>query len=81
MNSEIELLTGKTPEPFNITIKVFAGNQDLIQEWNYSQCTRTNYELFLEDSVWTYKFHQKWDAEIKDRTFLSCEGLSLNDQN
>jgi hypothetical protein len=70
---------GKTPEPFNITVKVLAGNEDLIQEWYYKECTRNSYELFLDDSLLTYKFHQKWDAEIKDRTFFSCEGLNLND--
>jgi len=51
----------------------------LIQEWDYSECTRSNYELFLDDSIMTYKFHQKWDSEIKDRTFFECVGLSLND--
>ena len=72
---------GKIPEPFNITVKVLAGNEDLIQEWYYKQCTRNSYELFLDDSLLTYKFHQKWDAEIKDRTFFQCVGLNLNTQN
>jgi len=69
---------GKTPEPFNISVNVLTGNNSLIQEWNYSECTRSNYELFLDDSFLTFKFHQKWDSEIKDRTFFECVGLSLN---
>ena len=72
---------GKTPEAFNISVQVLAGDESLIQEWNYSECTRTNYELFLDDSLLTYKFHQKWDSEIKDRTFFECVGLSLNDES
>jgi hypothetical protein len=72
---------GKTPEPFNISVQVLAGNESLIQEWNYSECTRSNYELFLDDSLLTYKFHQKWDSEIKDRTFFECVGLSLNNES
>ena len=72
---------GATPEPFNISVQVLAGNDDLIQEWNYSECTRSNYELFLDDSLLTYKFHQKWDSEIKDRTFFECVGLSLNNES
>lgn len=70
---------GKTPEPFNISVKVLAGNNSLIQEWSYSECTRSNYELFLDDSFLTFKLHQKWNSEIKDRTFFECVGLSLND--
>ena len=70
---------GKTPEPFNITVKVLATSDDLIQVWNYDSCTQSNYEIFLDENVLTYKFHQKWDAEIKDRTFYTCEGLNLND--
>ena len=70
---------GKIPESFNISVNVLAGDDSLIQEWNYSECTRSNYELFLDDSLLTYKFHQKWDSEIKDRTFFECVGLSLND--
>ena len=70
---------GKIPESFNISVNVLAGDDSLIQEWDYSECTRSNYELFLDDSIMTYKFHQKWDSEIKDRTFFECVGLSLND--
>jgi len=69
---------GATPEPFNISVQVLAGNDDLIQEWNYSECTRNSYELFLDDSLLTYNFHQKWDSEIKDRTFFQCIGLNLS---
>ena len=70
---------GKIPEPFNITVEVLAANGALIQVWDYDQCSQSNYEVFLDETVLSYKFHQKWDAEIKDRTFFSCEGLNLND--
>ena len=70
---------GKTPESFNITVNVLAASDDLIQVWEYDSCTQSNYEVFLDENVLTYKFHKKWDAEIKDRTFFSCEGLNLND--
>jgi hypothetical protein len=70
---------GKTPESFNVTVEVLAASDDVIQVWNYDSCTQSNYEIFLDENVLTYKFHKKWDAEIKDRSFFSCEGLNLND--
>jgi len=63
---------------FDITIDVLAASGDLIQVWYYSSCDNTSYEIFLDESVLTYKFHQKWDAEIRDRTFFQCNGLKIN---
>jgi len=66
---------------FDITIDVLTASGDLIQVWDYIQCDNTNYEIFLDENLLTYKLHQKWDAEIKDRTFFQCDGLILNNLN
>jgi len=70
---------GKIPEPFDITVEIFTASDDLIQVWDYGDCVRNNYEIFLDDNLLSLKLHKKWDSEIKDRTFFQCEGLKLND--
>jgi len=65
-------------KPFDITIDVLAASGDLIQVWDYSSCDNNRYEIFLDENLLIYKLHQKWDAEIKDRTFFQCSGLKIN---
>lgn len=69
---------GKRPDPFDVTVKVIDGDGEPLQTWKYDKCQRTKYELFLDQNALTYKYHNRWQAEIKDRVFFSCSGFKLN---
>jgi hypothetical protein len=69
---------GKIPEPFDVDVDVLTGDGRVLQTWEYNDCERTDYQLFLDDGLLIYKFHEKWQSEMKDRSFLACNGLSLN---
>ncbi|MDH3312036.1 MAG: hypothetical protein OEM28_02680 [Nitrosopumilus sp.] len=53
---------GKIPEEFDVTVEIFSGDNTLLQTWEYGKCERENYELYLDDSVVFYKFHEKWQS-------------------
>jgi len=55
-----------------------SGDGEILQTWEYNKCEITNYDVFLEDGLLNYKFHDKWQSEIRDRTFFDCAGLKLN---
>jgi hypothetical protein len=69
---------GSIPEAFDVTIEVFSGDDTLLQTWEYNKCERESYELYLDDSIVFYKFHEKWQSELKDRTIFDCAGLNFN---
>ena len=68
---------GPIPQPMDITIELFSGDNSLLQTWDYNDCQRDSYELYLDESLLVYKFHEKWQSEIKDRMMFSCTGLSF----
>ena len=68
---------GKIPEEFDVTVEVYTGDETLLQTWGYNKCERENYELYLDDSIVYYKFHEKWQSEIKDRIIFVCAGLEF----
>jgi hypothetical protein len=44
----------------------------------YNNCERNNYEIFLDEGLLNYKYHEKWQAELKDRIIFECTGLEFN---
>ena len=69
---------GKVPELFEVTVEVVLGDGTIIQTWEYGKCEVTNYDLFLDDSLLNYKYPERWQSEIRDRTFFDYGGLKLN---
>jgi len=69
---------GSIPEEFDVTVDVVAGDGTILQTWDYRDCERTDYQLFLDEGFLFYKYHEKWQSEIKDRSFFTCGGLKLN---
>ena len=69
---------GKIPELFEVTIEMVSGDGEILQTWEYGKCKITNYDVYLEDGLLNYKFHEKWQSEIRDRTIFDCAGLKLN---
>ena len=66
------------PEEFDVTVEIISGDDTLLQTWKYKNCERENYELYLDDSFVYYKFHEKWQMELKDRTIFECAGLKFS---
>lgn len=68
---------GTKPNPFDVKVDVISGDNSTLQTWTYTDCQVTNYDPYLDGNVMLYKFHLKWQAEIKDQTTFSCSGLAL----
>ena len=68
---------GKVPELFEVTIEMVSGDGELLQTWKYGKCEITNYDVYLEDGLLNYKFHERWQSEIRDRTIFDCGGLKF----
>ena len=53
-----EIDPGRIPEPMDIKIELFSGDETLLQTWDYNGCNRHNYEIYLDDSLMVYKLHE-----------------------
>lgn len=69
---------GVEPEKFNVTVQVKYGKGDTLQNWNYRECKITEFTTYYDDNLLLYKFHGKWQSEIKDKSIFRCAGLSIN---
>lgn len=68
---------GQEPNLFDVKVEILNGDNSTLQTWNYVKCQITNYIPYLDENVLLYKYHQKWQAEIKDSTTFSCSGLNF----
>ena len=68
---------GAKPELFNVTVDVKSGTGDVLQTWKYSKCEISDYVSYYDENLLNYKFHGKWQSEIRDRSIFSCAGLKL----
>ena len=66
------------PEPFNVTVEVKDGAGDVLQVWEYRNCELADFVSYYDDNLMAYKFHEKWQSEIRDRSLFSCAGFSFN---
>ncbi|MEK0367830.1 MAG: hypothetical protein QQN45_07880, partial [Nitrosopumilus sp.] len=66
-----------TPNTFQVTIDVISGDNEVLQTWEYHECEMINYEIFLDDGLLNYKFHEQWQSELKDRSMFDCVGLKF----
>jgi len=69
---------GRTPEPMDVKIEIFSGDDTLLQTWNYTNCEGQKYEIYLDESLLVYKLHEKWQSELKDRIIFDCSGLKFD---
>ena len=66
------------PELFSVMINVNDGKGDILQTWKYSKCKIDDFVTYYDDALLTYKMHQKWQSEFRDRSIFSCAGLLIN---
>jgi hypothetical protein len=63
--------------PFDVKVDVVAGNGEVIQSWAYTECNLVDYHTFLLENLIVYKFHEKFESEIRDRVSFSCGDFEL----
>ena len=68
---------GKSPELFDVSIDVLAGDNSVIVTVNYPKCEITNYTPYSQEFVLFYQYSDTINEEIRDRTVLYCTGLKL----
>jgi len=68
---------GKKPEPFDVTVDLIAGDNTILQKWQYYQCGVTNYLTELNDNLLTSRFNGKFTSEIREKTSFDCQGQDL----
>jgi len=70
---------GKTPEPFDSTIELVTGDGDILQTWEYRDCSLTDFDNFLQDSLLYFTMNgKKATSEIRDRSEFECIGFSVD---
>lgn len=69
---------GATPQPFDTTIHLVTAHGEILQSWQYADCSANNYVAFFTDNMILYKFKQSLGSEIREKTFFDCAGLTLN---
>ena len=66
-----------TIRAFNVAIAVYAGDDTLIQTWDYRRCQVSGYGTFFEDIRNFYPFSGMPGGEFRDRIFFECAGVRL----
>ncbi|MGI0008726.1 MAG: hypothetical protein ACRD92_03810 [Nitrosopumilaceae archaeon] len=69
---------GVKPELFNVGVEVKDGNGEMLQLWKYSDCEIADFVSYYDDNLLAYKFHGKWQSEMRDRSLFSCASLTIN---
>jgi hypothetical protein len=68
---------GQPPELVNISIDMITGNGDILQRWNYVDCTFYDYTMHLEDSLLKFSYTGEKSPEIRDKSEFTCRGMNL----
>jgi hypothetical protein len=68
---------GAKPEPFNVTVQIKNGSEEALQVWKYRDCEISDYISHYDENLLMYKFHGKWQSEIKDKSMFDCAGLKI----
>jgi|GEM_PF-1386188 len=68
---------GSRPFPFDVTIDLVAGDDTILQKWQYYQCQLTNYQIELNDNALNARFAGKLGTEIREKTSFDCQGQDL----
>ncbi|MDH3488758.1 MAG: hypothetical protein OEL82_12090 [Nitrosopumilus sp.] len=66
------------PTKFDVNIDLVAGDGTIIQGWDYQSCEVVDYRTFLYDNLLLYKFIDRFESEIRDRTDFTCDGQTFD---
>ena len=65
-------------EPFDVTVDVLTGDDQILQKWLYKKCQFVDAKLLLVNSLATYKIHGGNEMEFRDYFDIECNGLRLD---
>jgi hypothetical protein len=68
---------GQAPQLLNVSIDLITGKGDILQRWNYNDCTLYDYTMHLEDSLLKFSFTGEKSPEIRDKSEFTCNGMNL----
>jgi hypothetical protein len=68
---------GRKPFPFDVTVDLVAGDNTIMQKWQYYQCHITNYQIELNDNALNARFAPKLGSEIREKTSFECRSQDL----
>lgn len=68
---------GRVPVPFDVTVDLVAGDNTILQKWQYYQCGITNHQTELNDTLLSSRFSGKFISEIREKTSFDCQGQDL----
>ena len=60
-----------------VNVDIIAGDGRIIQTWEYRNCDLGGYWVFTEDFKEVYRFGDKDEIEIHDRTQFDCAGFHV----
>jgi len=78
VTNELSPKGGPNRGPVDISIDLVTGKGTTLQNWKYPRCDVTNYSIYREENDTDFKFKQSDGAEIRDKTFFSCNGLQVD---
>jgi hypothetical protein len=68
---------GQPPDLVNVSIDAITGSGEILQRWNYVDCTFYDYTLNLEDSLLKFSYTGEKSPEIRDKSEFTCSGMNL----
>jgi len=63
---------GKKPKNIEISIDILYGDGTGFMSLKHEKCQIERYHIYLDQNLFSYKYHGKWQTEIKDRLTMSC---------
>jgi len=63
---------GKEPKNIEISLDILYGDGTGFMSLKHEKCKIERYHIFLDQGLFSYKYHGKWQTEIKDRLTMSC---------
>lgn len=69
---------GKSPEPFDVSLDMVTGNDDVLYRLQYSDCGAIDFMWYLQQGSWYYQFSEAESDEIRERYVFYCEGYGLD---
>jgi hypothetical protein len=69
---------GKSPEPFDVSLDMVTGNDDVLYRIQYGNCGAIDFLWYLQQGSWYYQFSEAESGEIRERYVFYCEGYGLS---
>jgi len=69
--------SSRSSETWNVKVDVLAGDETIIQTWNYENCDIVDYTTFLDSDKDKYRFGENDEAEIREFLLWECKEVHL----